>query len=91
MAGSADAIAHVAEGIIVNANPAWLELFGYSEDDALTGQPLMDLFEVRQPCRRSRARWWPACRANGPTTAARSHAVAHRRLRARAGAGDQQG
>ncbi len=45
MAGSADAIAHVGEGIIVNANPAWLELFGYSEDDALTGQPLMDLFE----------------------------------------------
>jgi diguanylate cyclase (GGDEF)-like protein/PAS domain S-box-containing protein len=46
MAGSADAIAHVAEGIIVNTNPAWLELFGYSEDEALTGQPLMDLFET---------------------------------------------
>ena len=45
MAGSADALAHVAEGIIVDANPAWLELFGFSEPDALTGQPLMDLFE----------------------------------------------
>ncbi len=45
MAGSADAIAHVAEGIIVDANPAWLELFGYSTADELTGQPLMDLFE----------------------------------------------
>jgi len=45
MAGSADAIAHVNDGIIVDANPAWLELFGYSEPDALTGQPLMDLFE----------------------------------------------
>lgn len=45
MAGSADAIAHVAEGIIVDANPAWLELFGYSDPEALNGQPLMDLFE----------------------------------------------
>jgi diguanylate cyclase (GGDEF)-like protein/PAS domain S-box-containing protein len=43
--GSADAITHVQEGIIVDANRAWLELFGYSGDDALTGQPLMDLFE----------------------------------------------
>ncbi|HJS22082.1 MAG TPA: EAL domain-containing protein [Steroidobacteraceae bacterium] len=45
MTGSADAIAHAAEGIIVDANPAWTELFGYSEADALTGQPLMDLFD----------------------------------------------
>src|SRR5277367_6013699 len=43
--GSADAITHVHEGIIVDANRAWLELFGYSGDDALTGMPLMDLFE----------------------------------------------
>jgi len=43
--GSADAITHVQEGIIVDANRAWLELFGYSSDDALTGGLLMDLFE----------------------------------------------
>src|SRR5271163_3427101 len=43
--GSADAITHVQEGIIVDANHAWLELFGYSESDALSGTPLMDLFE----------------------------------------------
>jgi diguanylate cyclase (GGDEF)-like protein/PAS domain S-box-containing protein len=43
--GSADAITLVQEGIIVDANRAWLELFGYSGDDALTGTPLMDLFE----------------------------------------------
>src|SRR5277367_6693592 len=43
--GSADAITHVQEGIIVDANRAWSELFGYSENDALTGTPLMDLFE----------------------------------------------
>jgi diguanylate cyclase (GGDEF)-like protein/PAS domain S-box-containing protein len=44
--GSADAITHVQEGIIVDANKAWLELFGYSGEDALTGMPLMDLFEL---------------------------------------------
>ncbi len=43
--GSADAVTHVQEGIIVDANRAWLELFGYSGEDALTGMPLMDLFE----------------------------------------------
>src|SRR5579871_2629235 len=43
--GSADAITHVQEGIIVDANRAWLELFGYSGDEALVGTPLMDLFE----------------------------------------------
>ena len=43
--GSADAITHVQEGIIVDANNAWLELFGYSGEDVLAGMPLMDLFE----------------------------------------------
>ncbi len=45
MEGSADAIATVQEGIVVEVNPAWLELFGYAEEEALVGQPLMDLFE----------------------------------------------
>ncbi len=45
MAGSADAIAHVQEGIIVDANPAWLDLYGFSDADALTGTPLMDVFD----------------------------------------------
>lgn len=45
MAGSADAIAHVQEGIIVDANPAWLDLYGFSDADALVGTPLMDVFE----------------------------------------------
>ncbi|HUX73649.1 MAG TPA: EAL domain-containing protein [Steroidobacteraceae bacterium] len=43
--GSADAITHVKEGIIVDANRAWLELFGHSGEEALVGMPLMDLFE----------------------------------------------
>ena len=28
MTGSTDAIAHVQEGIVVDVNPAWVELFG---------------------------------------------------------------
>ncbi len=45
MADSADAIAHVQEGIIVEANPAWAELFGYEDVEALQGLPVMDLFD----------------------------------------------
>ena len=47
MTGSADAIAHVQEGIIVDVNPAWVELFGQQDATALTGQPLMDSFHAR--------------------------------------------
>ncbi|GFE90742.1 EAL domain-containing protein [Steroidobacter agaridevorans] len=46
MAGSADAIAHVQEGIIVDANPAWLDLYGFKDADALVGTPLMDAFDA---------------------------------------------
>lgn len=45
MSGSADAIANVQEGILVDANPAWLELLGYEGADALVGQPVMDCFD----------------------------------------------
>ncbi|HET9693913.1 MAG TPA: EAL domain-containing protein [Steroidobacteraceae bacterium] len=47
MTGSTDAIAHVQEGIVVDANPAWSELFGRPEAAELLGQPLMDLFHAR--------------------------------------------
>jgi diguanylate cyclase (GGDEF)-like protein/PAS domain S-box-containing protein len=40
---SNDAIVQVQEGIVVEANPAWLELFGVEE--GVAGQPVMDLFE----------------------------------------------
>ncbi len=46
MAGSADAIAHVQEGIVVDANPAWLELYGLPDADAIIGTPLMDAFDA---------------------------------------------
>ena len=39
----ADAIIHVQEGIVVDANPAWLELFGPGAQ--VIGQPVMDLFD----------------------------------------------
>jgi len=38
-----EAIADIQEGIIVNANPAWLELFGFESDADLEGHPIMDL------------------------------------------------
>ena len=39
------AIALVQEGIIVDANPAWLALFGYSNPEEVVGTPLMDAFD----------------------------------------------
>ncbi len=45
---SNDAIVQVQEGIVIEANPAWLELFGIT--DSLIGLPVMDLFdEATQP------------------------------------------
>ncbi|MHB8812542.1 MAG: EAL domain-containing response regulator [Steroidobacteraceae bacterium] len=45
---SNDAIVQVQEGIVIDANPAWLELFGAK--DSMVGQPVMDLFdEATQP------------------------------------------
>ncbi len=46
MSGSADAIAHVQEGILVDPNPAWLTLLGHTQLDSMHGEPLMDFFEV---------------------------------------------
>ena len=47
MTGSTDAIAHVQEGIVVDVNPAWVDLFGHEEAAGLLGQPLMDFFQQR--------------------------------------------
>jgi diguanylate cyclase (GGDEF)-like protein len=46
MAGTADAIAFVQEGIVVDANPAWLKIFGIEQSDSLIGQPLMDFMDT---------------------------------------------
>ncbi|MFK7886680.1 MAG: EAL domain-containing protein [Gammaproteobacteria bacterium] len=42
---SADAIMLVQEGIVVNVNPAWLGLLGYSDEADLEGTPALDTFE----------------------------------------------
>ena len=43
---SNDAIAQVQEGIVVQANASWLELFGHADAGTLVGQPVMDLFNA---------------------------------------------
>jgi EAL domain-containing protein (putative c-di-GMP-specific phosphodiesterase class I)/GGDEF domain-containing protein len=44
---SNDAILQVQEGIVVDANQTWLELFGYEDGSGIVSQPLMDLFDDR--------------------------------------------
>jgi diguanylate cyclase (GGDEF)-like protein len=46
LAGSVDAIAHIQEGIFVDANQAWADLLGFASADALLGSPLMDHFDA---------------------------------------------
>lgn len=42
---SADAIAYLQDGVHMNANPAYLQLFGYAAEDDIVGIPVMDLFD----------------------------------------------
>jgi len=46
MAGSVDAIAHVQEGILVDANQAWADLLGQPNAEGMLGTPLMDMFDT---------------------------------------------
>lgn len=43
MEGSAEAIADVQEGIIVSANPTWVELFGHASQEDVVSIPVMDV------------------------------------------------
>lgn len=45
MNDSRNAIANVSEGILLNVNPAFLELFGYHNSGEIEGQPVLELFE----------------------------------------------
>lgn len=45
MQGSSNAIAYVQEGIITEANQAWVKLFKVRDRDEIRGLPLMDNFE----------------------------------------------
>jgi diguanylate cyclase (GGDEF)-like protein/PAS domain S-box-containing protein len=40
---SQDAIAYVHEGMHIYANPVYLEMFGYAEQDEIEGVPIMDM------------------------------------------------
>lgn len=42
---SKDAISYVHDGIMLSANPAFLELFGRAEGDDIEGTPVLELFE----------------------------------------------
>jgi len=42
---SKDAISYVHDGIIMSANPSFLEMFGHPETDDLGGTPILELFE----------------------------------------------
>ena len=42
---SKDAITYVHDGIILSANPAFLELFGHKESSDIEGTPVLELFE----------------------------------------------
>ncbi|HEY1992405.1 MAG TPA: EAL domain-containing protein [Gammaproteobacteria bacterium] len=43
---SKDALTYVHDGIILSANPAFLELFGHQESSDLEGTPILELFEA---------------------------------------------
>lgn len=45
MQGSSSAIAYVQEGIVTDANNAWLKMFQAKDIDEVRGMPLMDNFE----------------------------------------------
>ncbi|MGH8312629.1 MAG: EAL domain-containing protein [Gammaproteobacteria bacterium] len=44
MRDTKNAIAYVNDGILVNVNPAFLELFGYNSSGQIVGQPVLELF-----------------------------------------------
>ncbi|HSN17880.1 MAG TPA: EAL domain-containing protein [Gammaproteobacteria bacterium] len=43
---SKDALTYVHDGIILSANPAFLELFGHKESSDIEGTPILELFEA---------------------------------------------
>ncbi len=42
---SVDALLHVQEGIITDANPAWLDMMGYDSNTDMPGTPVLDVFD----------------------------------------------
>jgi tetratricopeptide (TPR) repeat protein len=85
--GSTDAIAQVQEGIIVDANPAWLALFGYSTAEEVVGTPLMDAFDPDDHAAIKGALTRPAAPALRARSRRRRSAPGCRSARRRRGAG----
>ncbi|ROH90853.1 EAL domain-containing protein [Stagnimonas aquatica] len=48
---TADAVAHVQEGILAHANPSFAKLLGYENPEALQGEPLIDFVVADQRTR----------------------------------------
>lgn len=48
LAGTADAVVHIQEGIVSQMNPAFARLLGSSEAERLVGTPLMDIIAPEQ-------------------------------------------
>jgi EAL domain-containing protein (putative c-di-GMP-specific phosphodiesterase class I)/GGDEF domain-containing protein/PAS domain-containing protein len=46
MTDTTDAFAYIQDGIVVDANPAWLQLFGLNKADDMVGHPLMDSLQA---------------------------------------------
>jgi multidomain signaling protein FimX len=44
VASTTDALAHIGEGIVLDANRAWAQLFGFDDEAELPGLTFMDLF-----------------------------------------------
>jgi PAS domain-containing protein len=54
--GTGDAVAHVQEGIVANANQAFTNLLGYDNPAELAGQPMIDLVAPESRSRSACAR-----------------------------------
>ena len=73
VASTGDAIAHVGEGVVLDANRAWADLFGFDDENELPGLTFMDLFAAQhQPAIKGalvacmQGRWPPqGLKANG--------------------------
>lgn len=48
LAGTADAVVHIQEGILAHVNPAFAALLGYGSGEDLIGTPLMDVIAPEQ-------------------------------------------
>jgi len=82
LAGTADAVSHIQEGIVSHTNPAFAQLLGFASEKDLIGIPLMDLVAAdHQPKVKEHLRLLNKGRADGkPLECGLMHADGHRVL-----------